>query len=65
MRAFTAKGCPADMLALVPVHVITVNAALSGAAIHGLEEATRQNPTGTPVEAQTPHAASPHPATAV
>jgi hypothetical protein len=53
------------MLTLVPVHVITVNAVLLGTAIHGLEQAARQNPTGTPAEAQTPHAASPHLATAV
>jgi glucokinase len=39
VRAFTAKGRLADMLALVPVHVITVNAALLGAAIYGLKQA--------------------------
>jgi glucokinase len=39
MRAFTAKGRFANLLSAVPVHVIMVNAALLGAAIHGLEQA--------------------------
>ncbi len=39
MRAFTAKGRFANMLAAVPVHVVTVNAALLGAAIYGLDHA--------------------------
>lgn len=39
MRAFTAKGRFADLLSTIPVHVITVNAALLGSAIHGLEQA--------------------------
>jgi glucokinase len=38
MRAFTAKGRFAPLLSAVPVHVITINAALLGAAIHGLEQ---------------------------
>lgn len=42
MRAFTAKGRFANMLAAVPVHVITVNAALLGAAIHGLGQEVAQ-----------------------
>jgi glucokinase len=37
MRAFTAKGRFAERLAAMPVHVITINAALRGAAIYGLE----------------------------
>lgn len=37
MRAFTAKGRFANLLSSVPVHVITTNAALLGAAIYGLE----------------------------
>lgn len=37
MRAFTAKGRFAELLRSVPVRVIMVNAALLGAAIHGLE----------------------------
>jgi glucokinase len=41
MRAFTAKGRFANMLALVPVHVITVNAALLGSAIYGLKQTAR------------------------
>ncbi len=39
MRAFTAKGRFAKLLGDVPVHVITINAALLGAAIYGLEQA--------------------------
>lgn len=35
MRAFAAKGRFADMMNMVPVHVITTNAALLGATIHG------------------------------
>ena len=41
MRAFTAKGRFANMLSLVPVHVITINAALLGTAIYGLKQAAR------------------------
>jgi glucokinase len=41
MRAFTAKGRFANMLSAVPVHVITINAALLGAAIYGLEQMER------------------------
>lgn len=36
LRAFTAKGRFANLLSTVPVHVITINAALLGAAIYGL-----------------------------
>jgi glucokinase len=39
MQAFTAKGRFADLLRAVPVRVIMINAALLGAAIHGLEQA--------------------------
>ena len=39
MRAFTAKGRFANLLHAVPVHVITVNAALLGAAAYGLRQA--------------------------
>jgi glucokinase len=38
MRAFTAKGRFAALLQAVPVHVVTINAALLGAAIYGLEQ---------------------------
>ena len=41
MRAFTAKGRFANLLSAVPVHVITMNAALLGAAIFGLEQTAR------------------------
>jgi glucokinase len=36
MRAFTAKGRFANMLRAMPVHVVTINAALLGAAMLGL-----------------------------
>jgi glucokinase len=39
IRSFTAKGRFANLLAGVPVHVVTVNAALLGAAIYVLEQA--------------------------
>ncbi|MGC9271515.1 glucokinase [Acidiphilium sp.] len=39
MRSFTAKGRFANLLSQIPVHVITINAALLGAAIHGLRKA--------------------------
>lgn len=39
MRAFTAKGRFSNMLGEVPVHVITVNAALLGAALFVLQQA--------------------------
>ena len=41
MRAFTAKGRFSNLLSAVPVHVITVNAGLLGAAIYGLELASK------------------------
>lgn len=39
MQAFTAKGRFGNLMRSVPVHVVTVNAALLGAAIYGLEQA--------------------------
>jgi glucokinase len=39
MRAFTAKGRFTKLLSEIPVHVITINAALLGAAMYGLEKA--------------------------
>jgi len=42
MRAFTAKGRFANLLRATPVHVITVNAALLGAAAYVLEQAARK-----------------------
>ena len=41
MRAFTAKGRFANLLSAVPVHVVTINAALLGAAIFGLGQASK------------------------
>ncbi len=38
MQAFTSKGRFANLLRAVPVRVITINAALLGAAIWGLQE---------------------------
>ena len=38
LRAFRAKGRFVDLLGAIPVHVITMNAALLGASIHGLEQ---------------------------
>jgi hypothetical protein len=42
MRAFTAKGRFANLLHAAPVHVITVNAALLGAATYGLRQVARK-----------------------
>jgi glucokinase len=42
MRAFAAKGRFANLLHATPVHVITVNAALLGAAAFVLEQAARK-----------------------
>jgi len=39
MQAFAAKGRFANMLRAIPVRIVTVNAALLGAAIYGLEAA--------------------------
>ena len=39
MRAFTAKGRFANLLRAIPVHIITINAALLGAALYGLDHA--------------------------
>jgi glucokinase len=46
MRAFVAKGRLGDMLARVPVYVVTLRAALLGAALSGLEIAA--SPEVTP-----------------
>lgn len=40
MRAFTAKGRFSPLLQDVPVRVVTINAALLGATIHGLDRAS-------------------------
>ena len=60
MRAFTAKGRFANMLARVPVHVIMVNAALLGATIYGLAQAARTDLPRTPAQAEPPPARSVH-----
>ena len=49
MHAFAAKGRFAGMLRAVPVHVVTINAALLGTAIHGLEQASGETRPRTPV----------------
>jgi glucokinase len=49
MRSFTAKGRFANLLRDIPVRVITINAALRGAAIYGLEHAARPKPESAPV----------------
>jgi len=45
MRAFVAKGRLGEMLARVPVHVVTLGAALLGAALSGLEIAASSGVT--------------------
>ncbi|MEO7026746.1 MAG: glucokinase [Caulobacteraceae bacterium] len=49
MRAFTAKGRFANILAAVPVHVITINGALLGTAIYGLNQALSHRLSRSPV----------------
>jgi glucokinase len=41
MRTFTAKGRFANLLGTIPVRVVTINAALLGAAVYGLEQASK------------------------
>jgi glucokinase len=43
MRAFSAKGRFTNLLLAVPVHIITVNAALLGTALYGLNQASGQD----------------------
>jgi len=47
MRAFTAKGRFANLLTAVPIHVITINAALLGAALHGLDTSPSSPPAAS------------------
>ena len=47
MQAFTAKGRFGNLMRAVPVHVVTVNAALLGAAIVALERAVMPPPVAT------------------
>ncbi len=51
MRAFTAKGRFANMLAAIPIKVITINAALLGTAIYGLKQASLENGRELPAAA--------------
>jgi len=51
MRAFTAKGRFANMLAGIPIKVITVNAALLGTAIYGLKQMSANDVPALPVAA--------------
>jgi glucokinase len=46
MRAFTAKGRFANLLRAIPVHVVTINAALLGAAIYALNHAAFSSVAG-------------------
>ncbi len=49
MRAFTAKGRFANLLHAIPVHVVTINAALLGAALYGLDHAAGRRLPRSPV----------------
>ena len=51
MHSFTSKGRFANLLGAIPVHVITVNAALLGSAIYGLKREAGHTLPRTPVEA--------------
>ena len=41
MQAFTKKGRFKDLMARIPIHVITTRAALLGAATYGLDSLKR------------------------
>ena len=43
MEAFTRKGRFKDVMARMPIHVITARAALAGAAAYGLESLRKAN----------------------
>ena len=49
MRAFTAKGRFANLLSAIPVRVITINAALLGAALYGLDDAAGHQSSRPPI----------------
>lgn len=49
MRTFVSKGRFANLLRAIPVNVITVNAALLGAALYGLDHAAGRRLPRTPV----------------
>lgn len=53
MHAFSAKGRFAGMLRAVPIHVVTVNAALLGTAIYGLGQAAALRGPRPPVQTTT------------
>jgi glucokinase len=46
MRAFTAKGRFANLLASTPIHVVSVNAAMLGTCIYGLSQAEHTGVAG-------------------
>jgi glucokinase len=49
MRTFAAKGRYANLLRAIPVNIITINAALLGAALYGLDHAAGRRLPRTPV----------------
>ncbi len=51
MHTFTSKGRFANLLREVPVHVVTINAALLGTAIYGLRQEAGHRLPRTPVQA--------------
>ena len=52
MRSFAAKGRFANLLRAIPVNVITINAALLGAALYGLDHSAGRKLPRTPVISQ-------------
>ncbi len=49
MRTFAAKGRFANLLRAIPVKIITINAALLGAALYGLDHAAGRRLPRTPI----------------
>jgi glucokinase len=50
MHAFTAKGRFSDLLQQIPVRVVTVNGALLGAAIYGLDRISERSSRASAVK---------------
>jgi glucokinase len=48
MEVFTRKGRFKDLMASMPIHVITIRAALAGAATYGLENLRKSSPGRQP-----------------